>query len=81
VAGKLGGKVGIAPRIFLKRLVGLLDQVDEHADFEPRVHFELVVDAAELTAEERSAAGVSVGLDAIELGGLGGGERFDLDEA
>ncbi len=67
VAGKLGGKVGIAPRIFLKRLVGLLDQVDEHAEFEPSKHHKLVVDATELTLEERAAAGVSATLDEIEL--------------
>jgi len=67
VAGQLGGKVGIAPRIFLKRLVGLLDQVEEHADFDPRVHFKLVLNAAEMSAEERAAAGKPTGLDDIEL--------------
>lgn len=68
IAGQLGGKVGIAPRIFLKRLVGLLDQVDEHADFDPRKHFQLVVDASEMTPEERAAANAPANLDAIELG-------------
>jgi len=70
VAGQLGGKVGIAPRIFLKRLVGLLDQVEEHAEFEPRQHFQLVVSASEMTAEERAASGRSAGLDEIALDGL-----------
>jgi hypothetical protein len=77
VAGQLGGKVGIAPRIFLKRLVGLLDQVEEHAEFEPKVHYTLALGAEELTAEERAVAGLdSVGLDAVVLDGLdafGGG--------
>jgi hypothetical protein len=73
------GKVGIAPRIFLKRLVGLLDQVEEHEDFDPRVHFELVVSAAEMTPEERSAAGQSTALDDIALGDIGGGPAFDAD--
>jgi hypothetical protein len=68
VAGQLGGKVGIAPRIFLKRLVGLLDQVDEHPDFDPRKHFQLVMSAGEMTPEERAAAGVSASLDDIDLG-------------
>jgi hypothetical protein len=68
VAGQLGGKVGIAPRIFLKRLVGLIDQVDEHPDFEPQKHFQLVVDANDMTPEERAAAGVSASLDSIDLG-------------
>ena len=71
VAGQLGGKVGIAPRIFLKRLVGLLDQVEEHKDFDPRTHFKVVVNATEMTAEERAAAGVVgvgvEGLDGVEL--------------
>lgn len=77
VAGQLGGKVGIAPRIFLKRLVGLIDQVDEHADFDPNKHFKLVVDANEMTPEERAAAGVSASLDAIDLGASKGAKRDD----
>jgi hypothetical protein len=75
VSGQLGGKVGIAPRIFLKRLVGLLDQVDEHPDFNPQKHFQLVVDVAEMTPEERAAAGASSPLDAIDLGGAAGGPQ------
>ena len=71
VAGQLGGKVGIAPRIFLKRLVGLLDQVEEHPGFDPKVHFQLAVNATEMTEEERAAAGQSSPLDAIALQGLG----------
>lgn len=67
VAGRLGGKVGVAPRIFLKRLVGLLDQVDEHPDFDPRVHYTLVIDAAELSLEERAAAGLAASVDDIPL--------------
>jgi hypothetical protein len=67
VAGQLGGKVGIAPRIYLKRLIGLLDQVDEHPEFEPSKHFRLVVDAAELTPEERAATGGSADLDDLDL--------------
>lgn len=59
VTGTLGQKVGIAPRLFLRKLViELLDKVDQHADYEPTRHFKLVVDAAELSAEERVAAGI-----------------------
>ncbi len=37
VAGGLGGKVGVAPRVFLRKLVGdVLDRVDQFADFDPR---------------------------------------------
>lgn len=67
VTGSLGGQVGVAPRVFLKRLVGLLDQVDEHPDFDPGQHFKLVVDANELTAEERAAAGIERSVDDIQL--------------
>jgi P-loop Domain of unknown function (DUF2791)/DoxX len=35
--GELGGRVGIVPRLFLRKLVqDVLDRVDEHADFDPR---------------------------------------------
>ena len=68
VAGKLGGNVGVAPRIFLRKLVaGLLDRVDLFEDFEPTRDFQLVVDADELTAEERGAAGRPRSPDDIEL--------------
>jgi hypothetical protein len=60
VAGKLGGKVGVAPRIFLRKLVaGILDRVDLYPDFEPRRDFELALTSDELTVEERAAAGGS----------------------
>jgi hypothetical protein len=59
IAGKLGGKIGLAPRLYLRRLVDLLDRVDTYPDYEPREHHEVVVDATEMTAEERSAAGVT----------------------
>jgi hypothetical protein len=56
VTGALGGKVGIAPRVFLKKLVGeILDRVDQFADFDPRRHYALTVSDQELTAVERAA--------------------------
>ena len=67
VTGKLGGKSGIAPRIFLKKLVSdVLDRVDEHADFNPREHYALTISEAEMTREERHAAG-ACDVDSIEL--------------
>jgi hypothetical protein len=58
VAGKLGGKVGVAPRIYLRKLVaGLLDRVDLYPDFDPLRDFELSLSSDELTVEERAAAG------------------------
>ena len=41
VAGKLGGKIGVAPRIFLRKLVQVMDQVDEHPEFDPVKHYKL----------------------------------------
>ncbi len=67
VAGRLGGRVGVAPRIFLKKLVAdVLDRVDQFKDFDPRQHYALTVGLEELTAEEQVAHG-SRSLDDIEL--------------
>lgn len=68
VAGKLGGKVGVAPRLFLKKLVGdVLDRVEEHAEFDPTAHYNLDLSAAEMNVEERSAAGIERTPDDISL--------------
>ncbi len=67
LTGKLGGRVGIAPRLFLKKLVAdVLDRIDQFPDFDPRQHYALKVGESEATATERAAlAGGSV--DDIEL--------------
>jgi hypothetical protein len=67
VAGALRGKFGVAPRIYLRRLVALLDQVDEHAAFDPRTHGALQVDPNEMNDEERDAAGITRSVDEIQL--------------
>ncbi|WP_405912436.1 BREX system ATP-binding protein BrxD [Streptomyces sp. NBC_00963] len=57
VTGSLGGKTGIAPRLFLKKLVSdVLDRVDQFEDFDPRAHYILTLTRAELTEVERNAA-------------------------
>ncbi len=57
VAGSLGGKVGIAPRIYLKKLVGdVLDRVDQFEDFNPRQHYALTLADGELNEVERNSA-------------------------
>ena len=67
VAGDLGGKVGVAPRLFLKKLVGdVLDRIDQHPDFDPRRHYRLTVADGELTRVERAARGAA-SVDDIEL--------------
>jgi len=48
--------VGIAPRVFLKKLVGeVLDRVDQFADFDPHRDYALTIADSELTLEEREA--------------------------
>jgi hypothetical protein len=67
VAGKLGGKVGIAPRIFLKKLVAdILDRIDQFPEFRPREYYALTMEDRELTPTERQAAGAG-NVDDIEL--------------
>ncbi|MFD4919833.1 BREX system ATP-binding protein BrxD [Streptomyces goshikiensis] len=66
VTGGLGGKVGVAPRVFLRKLVAdVLDRVDEFEDFDPRLHYAFTVTSSELTETERNAAAGSA--DGIEL--------------
>ena len=56
ITGDLGGQVGIAPRVFLKKLVGeVLDPVDLNDDFDPRRDHPLTITDAELTDIERNA--------------------------
>ena len=67
VAGGLGGKVGVAPRLFLKKLVSdVLDRVDLHEDFNPSQHYKLTLVEAEMSANERAAASAT-NVDDIEL--------------
>jgi hypothetical protein len=67
VAGGLGGKVGVAPRLFLKKLVAdILDRVELHDDFDPRRHYTLTLAEGEMSAAERAAASAA-SVDEIEL--------------
>jgi len=67
VTGQLGGRVGVAPRVFLKKLVAdVLDRVDQFPDFRPNEHYALTIDAGELTPVERAARGV-VDPDDVDL--------------
>lgn len=67
VAGGLGGKVGVAPRLFLKKLVSdVLDRVDLHEDFDPRRHYTLTLAETEMSTTERAAAHAT-SVDDIEL--------------
>jgi hypothetical protein len=67
VAGKLGGRVGVAPRLYLRKLVAdVLDRVDQFPDFDPRRHYAPAVGEREMTAAERACAAAS-SVDEIEL--------------
>lgn len=67
VAGELGGKVGVAPRLFLKKLVAeVLDRIEQFPEFDPRQHYALTVDEAELTREEQARRGAA-DPDEVEL--------------
>lgn len=64
VTGRLGGKAGVAPRVFLRKLVGdVLDRVEQFPDFDPRRDYALTLTDGELTEAERQA----VTPDDIEL--------------
>lgn len=65
LAGEMGGKVGVAPRVFLKKLVAdVLDRVDQFPDFDPRRDYQLTVRRQDLTSDEWAALSVDdVALD------------------
>lgn len=64
VTGHLGGKVGVAPRVYLKKLVAeVLDRVDQFADFDPRKDYAITISATELNRDEQRA----LSADDIEL--------------
>jgi hypothetical protein len=76
VTGELGGKVGVAPRLFLKKLVGeVLDRVDQHESFDPRRDYSLTLGRSEMSPVEAAARGGGAG------GGGGGGGGDGGDEA
>lgn len=67
IAGRVGGRVGIAPRLYLRKLVAdVLDRVDQFSDFDPRRHYAPTIDDHEMTRTERAAADAS-NVDDIEL--------------
>lgn len=55
VTGRLGGKTGIAPRLYLKKLVAdVLDRIELYPDFDPRKDYQLTIREDEMTEEERN---------------------------
>jgi len=67
VSGRLGGRAGVAPRLYLRKLVAeVLDRVDQFPDFDPRRHYAPTIDDREMTKTERAAAGAT-DVDEVEL--------------
>jgi hypothetical protein len=67
IAGRLGGRAGVAPRLYLRKLVAeVLDRVDQFVEFDPRRHYAPTVDEREMTGAERAAAGAA-DVDDVEL--------------
>jgi hypothetical protein len=55
VTGELGGKVGIAPRLFLKKWVAdLLDRIEIYPEFDPAKDYRLTLRSEEITPQERN---------------------------
>lgn len=64
VAGKLGGKVGMAPRVYLKKLVAdILDRVNQFPEFNPRTDYSLAISPHEVEIELRG----SLNADDVDL--------------
>lgn len=55
VTAGFGGKVALAPRLFLRELIDVMDRVDQHEAYDPLAHYKLELDDGKLTAEELSA--------------------------
>jgi hypothetical protein len=55
VTAGFGGKVALAPRIFLRELIDVMDRVDIHESYDPKAHYSLELDDGKLTPEELAA--------------------------
>ncbi len=55
VTAGFGGKVSLAPRLFLRELIDVMDRVDIHEDYDPGTHYRLELEDGKLTAEELAA--------------------------
>jgi hypothetical protein len=55
VTAGFGGKVTVAPRVFLRELVDVIDRVEQHDTYDPAAHYKLTLDGETLTADEVDA--------------------------
>ncbi len=52
VTSGFGGQVALAPRLFLRELVDVLDRVDQHEAWDPKERYKVDLDESKLSAEE-----------------------------
>lgn len=71
VAGQLGGQVGVAPRVFLRQLIDVMDRVDQFDAYEPRREALGQEPLGDLTEQERAALGLG-DTRALERSAAGG---------
>jgi hypothetical protein len=55
ITAGFGGKVTVAPRVFLRELVDVIDRVEQHQEYDPIAHYKLALDGETLTVEEVAA--------------------------
>ncbi len=55
ITAGFGGKVAVAPRVFLRELIDVMDRVDLHADYVPEEHFKLDLSDEKLNEQEVAA--------------------------
>ena len=55
VTAGFGGKVALAPRLFLRELIDVMDRVDLHEGYDPAAHYHLELADGKLTPEELAA--------------------------
>ncbi|MDX9722233.1 MAG: BREX system ATP-binding protein BrxD [Myxococcota bacterium] len=61
-----GGELALAPRLFLRELVDVMDRVDQHDAYEPREHYRLDLDDETKLSPEELAAKHGRSLEAEE---------------
>jgi hypothetical protein len=55
VTAGFGGRVPVAPRVFLRELIDVLDRVEQHPSYDPSAHYKLALDVTTLSSEELAA--------------------------
>ena len=65
LSAKLGGRVDVAPRLFLRELVDVFDRVQQYGDYDPMEQYEFDVEAVKCKPRSKWEAV----LEAAEKGG------------